>query len=669
MNACKEDELGDYSAMVRFCRNLVVSGWALFLACAQASFAEAPKSAYEMLPNSVQAILWIPDAKLAIEKWETTQLSQLASDPLVRPFWDSQRDEIEGRLMDAGWRLKIRPRDLQEIAAGQVALAWLERAEDNLKPYAVALVVDIAGRQMQTSKLLQKLDAELKQRKGVSQQIAYKQQTITQYKLPKQPGELRIQETSYAVVADQLLAADDLKTLQGLIDAVQGSVPANSLASDRVFIEGRKQLRASGQGHAEYFVRPIGFARVIRAISGKRANARTDVISVLQNQGFASIQCVCGEIEFGPTQFDFVHRGFVLAPQPLMKSAQMLDFPNETKREIPAWVSPNVSTVLSTCWNAKTAFWKAEGLVDELAEQEGVFREVIKGIKMDPAGPQIDIEKEVMPLLSNDIYAITDCKTPITTDSRRNLIAVRIVDSQKMKLVLDKAMRNEPDADEIKFEGHSIWKVTHQPDESVTSLNFDGFDEFGKPSGEEEERLLSNWAIMVYKDYIMFASHVELIQEALTLVKNGATVSPLVNEPDFKRAQVAIESHFGPQAASFWQIERGDRSYRMQYELFREGKLQQSESMMSTILSKLLQDQVELKTKRPPVNGKALPPFEKISKYLQPSGTLLRSTPNGWSFGSVLLSAPKVSSVDLQVNQKAPDTARGGALQILPKNR
>ncbi len=660
--------------MVRFSQFGALSGVLMVLTCAIAGQAATPKTAYDMLPNSVQAVFWIPNADIALAKWEQTQLAQLAADPQVRSFWDSQRDDIEQRLTDAGWRLKIRPRELKNIANGQIALAWLDRPEDTLKPYAVALIVDVAGRKKQTDQLLQGLDAELKQRKAVSQQLKYKGHAITLYKMPKQPGELRVQETNYAVVADQLLAADDLKTLQNLIDAAQDAdASSTSLSKDTTFVKGRKQLQISGKAHAEYFVRPLGFARVIRAISGKRTNSSMDILTALQNQGFSSIQCVCGEIEFSPQEFDLTHRGFVLAPIPLAKSAQILDFPNEVKREIPSWVSPNVSTILTTCWNVKTAFWKAEGLVDDIVGTEGVFREVIKGIKLDSAGPQIDIEKEVMPLLTNDIYAITDCKEPITTDSRRNLIALRIADSKKMKLVLDKAMKNEPDAEEVKFAGHSIWKVSHQTDESVTALSLDGFDQFGKsPSkaaGDDEEPLLSNWAITVHNDYLMFASHVEMIEEALELVKEGATLSPLTSQADFQRAQTAIKAQFGDQDASFWQIIRGDRSYRMQYELFREGKLQQSQSMLSTILDKLLQDQTELKSVRPPVNGQALPPFDKISKYLHPSGSMLRTTPHGWSFGSMLLAAPKTSALDLQVNQKAPDTARGGDLILAPKNR
>ena len=104
-------------------------------------------------------------------------------------------------------------------------------------------------------------------------------------------------------------------------------------------------------------------------------------------------------------------------------------------------------------WNAQDAFWSAEGLVDEIAGTEGVFNEVIEGIKSDPNGPRIDI-RNVLPNFTNDIYSVSDAKAgEPEVDSRRNLLAFRLNDSAAMAKVLDKAMSNEPDAEQLEFSG------------------------------------------------------------------------------------------------------------------------------------------------------------------------------------------------------------------------
>ncbi len=111
-------------------------------------------------------------------------------------------------------------------------------------------------------------------------------------------------------------------------------------------------------------------------------------------------------------------------------------------------------------WNAKDAFWKVEGIFDEVAGQTGTFDAVIEGIQDDPLGPKIDIKNDVMPYLTSEIYSASDCVEPITPDSKRSLIAIRITDADKLSAVLERAMKNEPHATSVEYKDHKIWKVS-----------------------------------------------------------------------------------------------------------------------------------------------------------------------------------------------------------------
>ncbi len=390
-------------------RKIVRSGWVILAAISLVPTLSAQeKTAYQLLPDTTQAVVRVSDSKELADRWGRTQLSKLAADDAVKPFWDDQRQEIEKRFLDAGWRLNIKPQDLASVAAGELSIAWIERS-DPAKPYGLALIVDLIADRAAVDKLMGRLDAELVNRKAKKRAFTFEGETINQYTLSR-VGELLNQETYYTIVGNQLMSSDNEQLITDMILRSKGKAPTSgsALETETAFVTARALLKPTNQSQVEYFVRPVGFAKVLKSIGGKRRGGNTDILAVLSNQGFSAIKGICGELEFGAAEFDMKHRGFVYAEKPLPKSAAILDFPNNAKSEIPSFVSDKVSTLLVGYWNSQEAFWKIEGLVDEMAGQPGVFMEVIKGIKSDDAGPKIDIKEQVLPYLTNEIYSISD---------------------------------------------------------------------------------------------------------------------------------------------------------------------------------------------------------------------------------------------------------------------
>jgi hypothetical protein len=618
--------------------------------------------AYELLPDNTQAVVWIRNADELAARWNRTELARLAEDPVIRPFFNDQREAIEKRFTEAGWRLTVRPEDIAQFSEGQIALGWLELPETR-KPYALAMIVDVADDAPTNQHMLSILDQEMTKRGAAKAQLQHEGVSIVRYTSPKRTGQLLSDTAFYAVTAGQLLVTDDEPLIKRMISRVAGKPVGRTLTEDAAFIQGRQELNISEHGQIEYFVRPLGIARVLRAIGGKRSKSSADLLVVLQNQGFAAIKCVCGEVMLGEELVDMEHRGYVLADRPLPKSAGILDFPNKAEdgwRNIPSFVGDNISSYLVTYWNSQEAFWRAEGLVDELAGTQGVFEELIKGIKMDPSGPRIDIREEVLPRLTNDVFAITDNKPgPVELDSRRNLIALRITDTPAIKRLLDRALTNDPDARAVEVEGVGVWVVDNRRDQDIDPLAGE-FGEFGAPPARgagKDEHWLNNWAIAAHDGYLMFASHVEMIENAIRQSKQSRN-SPLASEVDYLRVVNAIDREFGEKPGSLWQIARNSLAYRVQYELFREGKLRDSQSMIANLLDNLLKDDPEIKQKVPKIDGTNLPPFETIAPFLQPGGLMVRSTDSGWEFGGLLLSNVEVLPPPQVKAQPAIGTAR-----------
>jgi hypothetical protein len=642
--------LSKIPSVKRFCLlSLVYILNVAFLGYGPGVFGQETTSVITLLPKAAQGYVRVIDMPRLRERWDTTELAKFAKDPALKSFWEDQRQDIETRLADAGWQLNIEAARLVDVASGEAVLSWIANPENRRKPYALALIVDVAGRTKDTEELLASVDKQLKGKGATAKSLKVGAETVLQYTLPRKPGELLLQETFYSIAKDRLIASDDLALVEKML-AAQVKPSADSLVEDTDYQTAIKRVDGLlNRGEIEYFVRPIGLARVIREISGKREGSRsTDVLKVLEDQGFGHFRAVAGRVEVGAEGMDMLHQGAVIAPKPLPGSAAIVNTPNEVSWKLPDWIGGDVSAMINICWNIQESFWKSEGLMDGLADSPGVFKQFVKGMAENETGPKVDIAKEVLPYLTNDIISLSDCKEPITVDSRRTMIALRVLEPEKLFKVLERVMNNEPDAKLVEFEGHKLWKVVRE--DSAEGLEIDAgdlgadFGEFGDQpmqSKPEDEPWLSNWAITIYGDQLMFASHAELIQDCILQAKSGKA-SPLASDVEYVRARKAIEQLANGRTGCSWQVLRSDLSYRVQYELFREGKLPQSQSMAATIMERLTQPKKELRGKeKQQIDGTKLPPFDQIRGYLQPGGMMFESTDDGWVYTGFLLSAPK----------------------------
>ena len=617
--------------------------------------------AADLLPQTTQGYLRIVNLPLLVERWNVTQLGLLGLDEGLKDFWKEQQAEIEKRFANAGWQLNFHAEDIYNIASGQAAIAWIAKPQDPQKPFTMALILDVAGKIPGTEALLLRIDRELKARKATSKDLEYQGVSVKHYTLSRAPGAIVVQESLYALAGDQLFASDELATIKSMIDASQGKAGA-TLSKLPLFVTSTDRLSENrhllDESDVEYFVQPIGLAKILRAIGGKPIAAQTDALKVLENQGFSKVPAARGRVHFGTNEFDVFHDSFVLTDPPLPRPVQVLDFPNLAGGKIPAWVGSDASTFLSMAWNSKDAFWKIETLVDDMAGQKGVFESVIDGIKNDPVGPQIDIKTQVLPFLTPEIYSVGDTVDPITTESRRSLIAIRVNDPNgRLASVLERAMTNEPDAKPEDFENIRIWKVSRSESDDDAAFESDDFG-FGnksvKPPSQvqDEKPLLSNWAITIYhhstKDpadgFLIFASHADMIKEAierniLNNLKNQS--SAFESEKDVKRVIEAIGKLNKGNTPCVWQVNRTDKAFKMQYELFRQDKLPQSKSMIATILDRLLRPKDEVKQTDQKVKGDRLPTFDKIEAFLMPGGARAHTLADGWTFSGFVLAKPK----------------------------
>ncbi len=596
---------------------------------------DKPLPAAKLFPADTQALFSLPHSEAFLAAWNETQLGMLAEDPQLKDFWTTQRNEIQDRFSEAGWQLNLEIEDIKELSGGQTSLGWISRPSEANKPFSIAMIIDVVNRSVPAESFLKRVDTELKAKNAVANAITVSGIKVFQYTLPKVAGDTRAHEAFYCLSKDQLLASDDLLTMNELL-AAQGGTKKDSLAESELYT--RVQAKIPNEGdhpEMEYFVRPIGFAKLLRSISGKPIKNQADILLILDREGFGDLECLAGNVQISTDTFDFFHHGYLIAKQPPAKAVQILDFPNLQKLETPEWITKETASVLSFSWNIKDAFPKFQTIVDALVGP-GTFEGMIEGIRDDPQGPQIDIFKEVLPYLSTELYVVTEIVKPISPDSKQSMVVLRLNDpTMKLPKVLDRYGKGEPDSKPIDFEGTRIWSFENKPETEI-ELDFGGGKDTKKKPAEEEP-LLDKWAITIFGEYFIFASDIETIKEAIRRGKNPAMKSLFEKESDVAKVIEMLGDVDGGEGKSMVQITRSDRAFEMQYELFRQGLLPQSRSMMATIMDKILKPKNGGQPQVQKLNGANLPPFAKIQHYFTATGGVVRTEKDGWSVQSFIM--------------------------------
>ena len=596
---------------------------------------EKPLPASKLFPADTQALFSLPNSESFLAEWNKTQLGKLAEDEKLKDFWTTQKKEIQDRFSEAGWQLNLEIEDIKDISGGQTSLGWITRTKDPTKPYSIALVVDVVNRTTPAESLLKRVDSELKARKAVVKPIDIAGAKVVQYTLPKVSGEVRATESFYSISKNQLLATDDLATMTELLTAQSGN-KTDSLANSELYKRAQSKIQnEADEAEIEYFVRPIGLAKLLRSISGKPTKNQSDILLILDREGFGDIQCAAGNIQISAELFDFRHHGFIVAKKPLSTAVQILDFPNVTSLIAPDWISKESASVLSFSWNIKEAFPKFRGIVDAIVGP-GTFDDMLNGLRDDPQGPEIDIIKDVLPFLSTEFHIVTEIVKPISPDSKRSMVILKLNDKgNKLPKILDRYGKGEPDSKPIDFEGTRIWSFENKEDVDI-ELDFGGKDKKNKPDSDDGP-LLDKWAITIFGSYFIFASDVEMIKDAVRRAKDTTQASAFEKESDVTRVSTMLENVAGNDGKSMSQITRTDRSFEMQYELFRQDILPESKSMLATILDKILKPKNPRQSQVQRVKGDKLPPFQSIQDYFTPSGGVVRTEEDGWSIQSFIL--------------------------------
>ena len=601
----------------------------------------------DLLPESTAGMVEIPELPAFCDAWQQTQIGQLLASPEMQPFLDEQRERATTYFESLDRKIGLKPQDLYDIASGEVVLAWLSFKEDKRRPYALCVIADIRGMKEAADAAAKQIDEDLKAGGATRNDVKYGDETIRVYRTKPKPGQLKIEEIALTWNEDRFIAADRDAVVQDVLDVVAGK-KATKAFSDResytkVMTDASQAIAQANEQKAtrcwSWYAEPFEMGRILREVFEYDRRDDLDVIELLERQGFGVIEAVGGVGVVAGERFDVLHRGVVLAPGKLTKAARMLQATNENRAAIPGWLTPDTGAFYRLNWDLEAAFWAAESLVND-ALGEDLFRPMIEGIRDDPEGPQIDIAKDFLPNLDNEVILVTDNTMPAGPESDRMLVALRIQNSDVVAKVVEKAMEVEPDATKLDIKEFDVWRVERgesDTDDIDAQLAALGFEE--EIEDEEAAPLLNHWAIAVVKgqngaDYLMFSSHAELLIKLGKRVQSGEVKDGFADTEGTKQIVAALDQ-LGAKQVTFDGVFHPSISLRARYELLRKGELKDSDSLIANLLRRVVDEDEE--GDPDPLQAGKLPPFEKIQQFLTSGGSFWQKTPSGWSMTGFLM--------------------------------
>ncbi len=623
---------------------------------------EAVTPGEELLPDTTCLYVSIPSAQGFRDGFSKTDLGELVADPVMKPFAEDLVNQLRSRFGETQLQLGLTWDDVETVASGEVCFAQMQPGNEK-GAHASVLLVDVSNQEKEVQKLLGSIDETMMKRKAEKSKLTVGAHEVTQYVLPKKPAQLKPRRVLVTVDGAQLIICSHMQTMGGILKCRDSGQPG-SLTTDPIYKQVMTELAKNAgslKPQLRWFVDPFVAADVIRAARGERQKRRGEsMISILRGQGFDAIRAAGGHINLATEDHEVLHRSYVYAPPQVPGkeryngAARMLSFPASDHLPLVSWIPRELATFTSLNWEILNGFNYATSLVDEIVDTEDFVDAVLESFKTDRSGPMIDIRAELLAFADDHIVIFSDYVLPIQTDSERILIGIRVKDQAKVEQALEKLWKADPQAEKIQIGNHTVWQIIPEEEEDVPDLilGAPGIPGVSEDDMDDGEIKLPNAAMTVTKNgdeppYLLVSTQIELLRKVLqpqpALARLGAAA-------DFRFVhQQLVKLGAGNDSMLFFS--RTDEEFRSAYELIKQGKMPHSESVLGKVLNRMLGPEEKNVIRKQEIDGKNLPNYQIVRRYLGPSGLFVTPLDNGWLVTGIMVSKQKL--VDKQEAARA----------------
>jgi hypothetical protein len=616
-----------------------------------AGFAWGGPASDVLLPATTKGYVSVAKPQDAKEHFRRMQLGQLLDDEKMQPFVDSLREQLKNKFGKVTEKLGITWDDLDGVSAGELSLAIIERPDDEA---ALAITIDVTQHESQAEQLLALIEQRFAARGGKKQTAKVAETELLVFNLPATRDKAKPQQTVYFVRDNVLCGVNGRDQAEAMLKRFAGT-PQDNLRSIVAYRETMDRCqRAAGRAAPEvkWFIEPFGFTWAARTLNiSTRSKYDKDVAKILSEQGFDAIRGVGGFVDMlAPKHVDLVVRMAAYAPptkgnDPLRwnLAMRMFQLPNTTGLVPQSW-APRMSARYATySIDILNLFDHVGTLFDALQGHKDAFKTSMDGIEQDAYGPQVNVRNDFVAHMGKRVTVLTDYSTPISIQSERSVFAIEAADEAKLAATLAKIMEKEPDVERREFGQYVIWERVPE-NQAIQELTIDapGFGSLHaepekRPEEEQDrERVLPNSAVCVALGQMFMASDINFLKE---LLAGFGQREMLQSSGDYQQAMAIVEQ-LSPGAKCSISFARTDEAYRPTYELIRQGRMPEAESMLGKFLNKMLTSEVEKEEgvlRKQRVDGSQLPNFEMVRRYFGPAAIAVRSDQDGWLITAIVL--------------------------------
>ena len=631
-----------------------------------------------LLPATTKGAVFVTNAPALVKLWEQTQLGQLMKDPVMEPFAKDLKRQFSDRLSRLKDQLGLELNDLKGVPSGGMAVAMIQPKKDES---ALAMLIDVHGHKKEAEALLKKVSTNLTASGGKMTKQMVGETPVIIFDMPE-TRDYPATRVGYFLSGNILGASDRFEVMQWILNRRLGdrADSKDTLADAKAFQEVMKRCqeergKAAPLPQIYWYVEPLGYVEALRAAlpKNKTDHQGTTVLDVMQRQGFQEIKGVGGSVDLKVGGFEFLYNIMIYAPGPFqdapppyknMKTMNLFEFPNSKGKENfapPKWIPNDVATYTAFNWDIKLAFDNFGPLFDQLLGEgeTGVWDELLASLRKDPTGPKIDLDKELISYLGKHVVVVSDYLLPITTTSERLLFIIDIKDGAKNAEAVDRGIRKvfqdgkDPTVKKHEFPGYTIWETVEEKASSEIPRNPDVYhpdlpdltqrNNEGQPrrrrgilqdTEEGEEKLLPHAAVTVVNGKLVIASHYDFLVRVLD---KNRPFEPLSESVDFKMVQDAM-GRLGASDNCVRSFSRTAEAYRPTYEMIRQNKMPESEAVLGRVLNALLGPKKKGAVRQQKIDGKDLPDFQFVRRYLGPGGLFGKTEKGrGWFFTGFLM--------------------------------
>ena len=614
----------------------------------------------------------IPSIVRLQESFDTTQFGLLAKDKAIEPFIESLKSQFSDWAAEKNVRLGVKIENLDEIYSGEICLAGIVPSiagqEIERGSHGLVLLVDVSGREDKATNVLAEVNRRLVEKGAVQTKVDINGASVTLSTVEK-GKRLRSSQTTLQTIYDGwLLASDNEKIFRDVIFRLATTKPdalkPDALAAQPAFktVAERTDF-GPDESQLKWFVDPFGYIQLAQALADDEKDTREhrdDWAKILKGQGFDVLKGAGGQLGFMLDDHEVLHRTFIYAPQTnLAKKEQervfgLFDFTNKSGKTVTPsdWVPNNLSAFFVGKWDFSSALENVGFLYDAFLDDPGAFERVLQDFKNDP-DMQLNIRK-LIGQLDSEWTILSATAKPIDGNSERVAIAFKLKADADGDFVLDSVRRaiGNGRATKINLGGKTVIEVDSETSDAEDEIpdDLDIFDDPLEGEGLDDEEpeeevftLFDKKYFGVEHGHLIVANHKDYMKQVLA----NKQKQKLADMTDYGRVDAALQKLVDNKIFSARQFGRLDKALEANYELLRQGKMEQSTTVLAKIVNQIFksgsQDAKENSTELKRLDGKELPAdyAKAIAPYLGIMGWAMEVEEGGWRISGCVLKRTK----------------------------